>query len=104
MSVRTLATDVSFLLCCSATMCSCDVLFLLGFGLDLSLFFLWPAFRATFESNAVQDNSINVVSSVSHIIQKSLIYHFFPLKGNCPLVAEQLGRALPDGGQELEGV
>ena len=28
-----------------------------------------PAFRAAFESNAAQDNSINVVSSVSHIIQ-----------------------------------
>ena len=65
MSVRTLATDVSFLLCCSATVCSCDVLFLLGFGLDLSLFFLWPAFRAAFESNAAQDNSINVVSSMT---------------------------------------
>ncbi|MBO7499534.1 MAG: transglycosylase SLT domain-containing protein [Bacteroidaceae bacterium] len=29
---------------------------------------------------------------------------FVPFKGNCPLIAEQLGRALLDGGQKLGGV
>ena len=71
MSVRTLATDVSLLLCCSATVCSCDVLFLLGFGLDLSFFFLLPTFRSASKGNAFQDYFIYIVAAVLHKKLKS---------------------------------
>ena len=63
MSVGTLAADVGLLLCRTAAVRPRDVLFLLGLGLDLGLFFPLSAFCSTPESDAIQDYGIYVVAS-----------------------------------------
>lgn len=68
MSVGSLTTNVSFLLGCTTAVSTCYILFLLCFSLDLRLIFLWPIFCSTPESDAIQDYRIDIVASMSHII------------------------------------
>ena len=68
MPVGTLSADVGLHLGRPASVRSCNVLLLLGFGLYLGVFFLLPPFRTSLEGDAALNNGINIVSSVSHII------------------------------------
>ena len=67
MSVCPLAADVSLLFCCTATVSTCDILFLLCLCLDLRLIFLRSAFSTASKGDSSQDNSIDIVSSELHI-------------------------------------
>ena len=61
MSVSTLFADIGFHLGRPATMCSCDVLFLLSLGLYFALLFMLGSFVAAFEGDAVKNNGSDVV-------------------------------------------
>ena len=63
MSVGSLAAYVGLFLRRSAAVSTCYVLLLLCLGLHLGFVFLWPAFSASLEGNASQDNGIDIVSS-----------------------------------------
>ena len=70
MSVGSLPANVSLHLGRPASMRSCDVLLLLGLGLDFGLFFLFlVALGTCLEGNAPLDYGIYVISSEIHIIK-----------------------------------
>ena len=49
---------------------------------------------------------LGCIEHIDHLLLAPIMEELLssPFTGNCSLVAEQLGRALPDGGQKLEGV
>ena len=67
-SVGTFPAYVSFHLCRTASVCSCNVLLLLGFGLNPGAIFLLFPFGAALEGDAATNDGIYVISSEIHVV------------------------------------
>ena len=87
MSVGSLAAYVGLLLRRSATVSACYVLLLLCLGLHLGFVFLRPAFSASLEGNASQDNGIDIVSSeLIHNRGALVVEQSYAGEGHCDAV------------------